>query len=117
MLESIIYAFALAFILCGMLFICLLIFDKTTSPKGREKYFLLVPGRHGDETLPETLYHTVFSANLMTLSKRSEVVVLDMGLDEFEKRACENMLAGFGTVIFCTGDKIEDLFVETKEKK
>ncbi len=40
-----------------------------------------------------------------------------MGLDEAEKRECENMLEGFGTVIFCKDDELAQLFVERVKKK
>ena len=117
MFESIIYAFSLIFILCGMFFVCLLVFDKIITPKECERYFLLIPGFHGDEYLPSTVYSAFVRANLFTFSKKNEVIVLDMGLDESEKHECENMLEGFGSVLFCKADEISELFVERSEKK
>ncbi len=117
MFESIIYAFALCFILCGMFFVCLLIFDKIITPKECEVGFSVVPGFHGDEFLPSSVYSAFVRSNLFTFSKKNEVVVLDMGLDEAEKRECENMLEGFGTVIFCKDDELAQLFVERVKKK
>lgn len=117
MFESIIYAFALVFILCGMFFVSALIFDKVTTPKEAEPCFLLVPGFHNDEFLPSTVYSAFFRSNLFTLSKRKEIIVLDMGLDENEKHECRSMLEGFGTVFFCKDKDLCRLFVESREKK
>jgi len=115
--ESIIYAFALIFILCGMFFVCLLIFDRVITPKEAENYIPLIPGLHNDEFLPMSVYSAFVRANLFTFSKNTEVIVLDMGLDENEKRECENMLEGTGTVLFCTENEIAKLFVERAKKK
>ena len=117
MFESIICAFALCFILCGMFFICLLIFDRVITPKECETSLSIVPGFHGDEYLPSAVYSAFVRSNLFTFSKKSEVIVLDMGLDENEKRECENMIEGFGNVIFCKDNEIARLFVERAEKK
>lgn len=117
MFESIIYAFALIFILCGMFFVCLLIFDKIITPKECEHYFMLIPGFHGDEYLPLTVYSAFIRANLLTLSKKNEVIVFDMGLDESEKQECKKMLEGFGSVFFCNDKEITELFVERIGKK
>lgn len=117
MFESIIYAFALIFILCGMFFVCLLIFDKIITPRECEHFFMLVPGFHGDEYLPSTVYSAFIRANILTFSKRNKVIVLDMGLDDSEKQECKKMLEGFGSVFFCKDKEITELFVERSERK
>ena len=80
MFESIIYAFALVFILCGMFFVCLLLFDKLMTPKKSKAYYSVVPGFHEDEELPSTVYSAFIRSNLFTFEKRNEIVVLDFGL-------------------------------------
>lgn len=117
MFESIICAFALCFVLCGLFFVCRLIFDKIITPKECETFLQVVPGFHGDEFLPSAVYSAFVRSNLFTFEAKNEVVVLDMGLDKSEKRECENMLEGFGTVIFCKDNEIAQLFVERAKKK
>lgn len=117
MFESIIYAFALVFILCGMFFLCLLLFDRVITPKESRAYYSVVPGFHGDEELPSTVYSAFIRSNLLTLEKRNEVIVLDMGLSSEERKACAGMLEGLAAVIFCTEKEIGELFVERHEKK
>ena len=117
MFESIIYAFALVFILCGMFFVCLLLFDRLMTPKKSKAYYSVVPGFHEDEELPSTVYSAFIRSNLFTFEKRNEVVVLDFGLSGEEKKACSDMLEGLATVIFCTEKEIGELFVERHDKK
>lgn len=117
MFESIIYAFALVFILCGMFFLCLLAFDRFMAPREKSAYYCVVPGFPGDENLPSTVYSAFIRSNLMTLEKKNEVVVLDMGLSAEEKRACAGMLEGLASVVFCNKDEMSKLFVERHEKK
>ena len=85
MFESIIYAFALVFILCGMFFLCLLLFDRVITPKKSRAYYSVVPGFHGDEELPSTVYSAFIRSNLLTLEKRNEVIVLDYLLKDTKK--------------------------------
>ena len=117
MFESIIYAFALIFVLCGMFFICLLVFDKFMMPKKNKEYYSVVPGFHGDEELSSTVYSAFIRSNLLTFEKKNEVIVLDMGLSAEEKKACKDMLQGLATVIFCTESEIGKLFIERHETK
>lgn len=117
MLESIIYAFALIFILCGLFFLFLLFFDKVMLPNGSENYYSVVPAFHGDKKLPSTVYAAFIRANLFTFTKKSEVIVIDFGLDEHEKMMCAEVLEGNATVIFCKPTEIERLFVERRKEK
>ena len=117
MFESIIYAFALCFILCGMIFLGLLLFDRLITPKEAENYCSIVPGFHGDKFLPSAVYAAYIRSNLFTFSKKNEVIVLDMGLDDSEKRDCENMLGEYVKIFFCTDKEIAQLFVERTKKK
>ena len=117
MLESIIYAFALIFILCGLFFLFLLFFDKAMLPRNSDGYYSVVPAFPGDSCLPSTVYAAFIRSNLFTFTKKSEVIVLDFGLDESEKRLCAEVLEGNATVIFCKAEEIERLFVERREEK
>lgn len=117
MLVSIIYAFALIFILCGLFFLFLLFFDKAMLPRGSDEYYTVVPAFHGDSRLPSTVYAAFIRANLFTFTKKNEVIVLDFGIDESEKRLCAEVVEGNATVIFCKAHEIEKLFVERRRKK
>lgn len=117
MFESIVYAFALIFILCGLFFLFLLLFDKIVLPKESDNYYPIVPAFHGDSTLPSTVYSAFVRANLFTFSKKNEVIVLDLGLDEYERKTCSEIVEGNATVVFCKPDEIEKLFVERSKKK
>ena len=103
MFESIIYAFSLCFILCGMIFLSLLLFDRIITPKEAENYWSIVPGFHGDRFLPSAVYAAYIRSNLFTFSKKNEVVVLDMG--QYVK------------IFFCTDKEIAQLFFERTKKK
>lgn len=117
MFESIVYAFALIFILCGLFFLFLLLFDKVMLPADSDDYYFLVPAFHGDRRLSTTVYAAFVRANLFTFTKKSEVIVLDFGLDESEKKVCAEVLEGNATVIFCKPEKIEELFIERRKEK
>ncbi len=117
MLVSIIYAFALIFILCGLFFLFLLFFDKAMLPRGSDEYYTVVPAFHGDNRLPSTVYAAFVRANLFTFTKKNEVIVLDFGIDENEKKHCAEVLEGNATVIFCKTNEIKRIFVERRKKK
>lgn len=117
MLVSIIYAFALIFILCGLFFLFLLFFDKAMLPRGSDEYYSIVPAFHGDKRLPSTVYAAFIRANIFTFTKKNEVFVLDFGIDESEKKRCAEVLEGNAAVIFCKTSEIERIFVERHKKK
>lgn len=117
MFESIIYAFALLFSICGMFFLTLLLFEKFFVFKKSNRYFTLVPGFPGDEDLPTTVFSAFLRSNFFTFSKNTEVLVLDFGLSEAEKKNCFDAVEGHANIIFCRNDEIQALIVEREKEK
>lgn len=117
MFESIIYAFALLFSICGMFFLTLLLLEKFFVFKKPNRYFTLVPGFPGDDELPTTVFSAFLRSNFFTFSKCSEVIVLDFGLNESEKKSCFDLLEGHADIIFCRENEIRSLIVEREKEK
>lgn len=109
MLKDIIYALGIVFLLCGVFFVCYIIFRKVMTPKGFGGFFAVIPGREGDESLPEKVYAAFVQANLLTLWEHNEVIVLDMGVSEKVKEQCRNIMYGKGDIAFYKADDFESI--------
>ncbi|MCM1364280.1 MAG: hypothetical protein NC122_10835 [Faecalibacterium sp.] len=109
MFEDIIYALGIVMMLCGVFFVCYIIFCKIMTPKEFGGFFAVIPGESGDEYLPEKVYAAFVHANLLTFHRLNEVIVLDLGVSEKIKTQCRNIMHGKGEVEFCTADKIRDI--------
>lgn len=109
MLKDIIYALGIVFLLCGIFFVCYIIFSKCMTPKGFGGFLAVIPGKAGDDSLPEKVYAAFVQANLLTLWGHNEVVVLDLGVSEKVKEQCRNIMYGKGDIAFCKADEFENI--------
>lgn len=109
MLKDIIYALGFVFVLCGMFFVCYIIFSKVMTPKGFGGFFAVIPGTANDESLPEKVYAAFVHANLLTFWQHNEVIVLDLGVSEKIKEQCRNIMNGKGDITFFKAEEIQNI--------
>ena len=100
MSDAIILFFSLLFIVCGMYFVCRSAYSFYVSSKHENEYNIILVGKEHDENLPQKVYSAFVQMNLMSVSKRNEIIVLDLGVSEIIKRECYDIMDKKGRVIF-----------------
>lgn len=109
MLEMLMDALSLIFILCGMFFVGYIIFQKLLLGRKCRKTVTLMAGFKDDDKLPEEVYAAYMASNLLNIVKKNEVIVLDFGVEKSVKEACINIVGDSRNVIFCPREEIEDI--------
>lgn len=116
MAEAVFMFLALIFIVCGMYFVCRLIYNIYVSSKYDLGYYVVIVGNGDDSKLSQRVYSAFVQMNLMNFSKRNEIIVLDLGVSEKTKRECYEALDGKGRVLFVDEKTLAYFFVERENK-
>ena len=116
MLELLIYTVTLLLLICGLFFVCYILFNKLIMPEDSRSCFAVVAGYPDDELLCEKVYYAFVQINLMNFSALNEVVVIDFGVSDEMKAKCFETVSKKAALSFCKICELEDKMIETEKQ-
>ena len=74
--------------------LCIAGLCRLIASDGKNGFYTVIPGFENDEHLAQKVFAAYVQTNLLTVCKRSSLIVLDFGVSEKMKRECSEILGG-----------------------